>query len=33
VRELADLILAAQGRTGENRLAHLAPQPLARNAV
>jgi 3-deoxy-D-manno-octulosonate 8-phosphate phosphatase KdsC-like HAD superfamily phosphatase len=33
VRELADLILAAQGRAGENRLAQLPPQTLARNAV
>jgi len=33
VRELADLILAAQGRAGENPLAELPPQPLARNVV
>jgi 3-deoxy-D-manno-octulosonate 8-phosphate phosphatase (KDO 8-P phosphatase) len=32
VRELADLILAAQGRDGENRLAHLPPVALARKA-
>ena len=33
VRELADLILAAQGRAGENRLGELPSQSLARNAV
>ena len=30
VRELADLILAAQGRAAENRLAQLPPVELAR---
>jgi 3-deoxy-D-manno-octulosonate 8-phosphate phosphatase (KDO 8-P phosphatase) len=33
VRELADLILAAQGRADENRLAELPPRAAARNAV